>query len=313
MDEASIDPRAVEALLFLSPDPLSAEALADILEVDREDVFSALDGVAARFDETSGLELAQVAGGFALRTRADLEQVCDRLRQRPPEDRLSPAALETLAVVAYLEPVSRPDISRLRGVSVDSTVANLVDRGLLEEAGRDQSANAMRYRTTRAFQKRFGLADRRDLPPIERFELSGGQAEDLRRTLIDSGHLAPDTVRMSEAEAPVDGDVEASEAEERVEGGSASPNLTVVTEADEPEDSDDALDGAETVADAGDDDGGTSGPDVAKDEREDDVADRPDDDGAELGAVTAMDTSRADDAADLDGPDGPDPEAGGDE
>ena len=226
MTDGGIDPRAVEALLFLSPEPLSADALADILEVDREEVLAALDRVAERFDEGSGLELAPVAGGWTLRTRADLEDVCDRLRQRPPEDRLSPAALETLAVVAYLEPVSRPDISRLRGVSVDSTVANLVERGLLEEAGRGDGATAMRYRTTRAFQKRFGLADRRDLPPIERFELSGAQAEDLRRTLIDSGHLAPDTV------APGDGDDEAAIVRpdtgdaDPADGGGSGPSVT---------------------------------------------------------------------------------------
>ncbi len=183
------DPRALEALLFLSPDPLHLDALAEIMECDRDAVAAGLDIVAERHDERSGLELAQVAGGYALRTRADLAEVCDRLRERPAEDRLSPAALETLAVVAYLEPVSRPDISRLRGVSVDSTVANLVDRGLLEEVGRTDGAGAMRYRTTRAFQKRFGLADRRDLPPIERFELSGPQAEELRRSLVEAGHL----------------------------------------------------------------------------------------------------------------------------
>ena len=303
--------RSVEALLFLSPAPLSIVELCEITEEAPGPVQRALVDLQERHGPHGGLEVVEVAGGFALRTRADLAHVCDRLREHPPDDRLSAAALETLAVIAYMAPIGRPEIGRLRGVSVDSTVANLVDRGLLEEAGRDQSANAMRYRTTRAFQKRFGLADRRDLPPIERFELSGGQAEDLRRTLIDSGHLAPDTVRMSEAEAPVDGDAEASEVEEQVEGGSAAPNLTVVTEAEESEDSDDdASDGAEAIADAGDDDGG---PDVAEDERNDDVADRPDDDGAELGAVTAMDTSRADDAADRDGPDGPDPEAGGDE
>ncbi len=235
MTDGTIDPRAVEALLFLSPEPLTVDVLSDILEVDREEILTALDRVAERFDTTSGLELAQVAGGWALRTRADLEDVCDRLRQRPPEDRLSPAALETLAVVAYLEPVSRPDISRLRGVSVDSTVANLVDRGLLEEAGRGSGANAMRYRTTRAFQKRFGLADRRDLPPIERFELSGSQAEDLRRTLIDSGHLAPDTVTPDDGEDVVHVLSDTPGADPQEPGDDAAsdgPALTVVPDGD---------------------------------------------------------------------------------
>ena len=183
--------RKVEALLFLSPEPLALDVLAELAEAGVDEIREALEGLAGRHGETSGLEVAEVAGGYAMRTRADLEDVCDRLRQRPPEDRLSPAALETLAVVAYLEPVSRPDIGRLRGVSVDSTVANLVDRGLLEEAGRAASTGAMRYRTTRAFQERFGLAGADDLPSIDRFELTGPQAEELRRRLVDAGHLGP--------------------------------------------------------------------------------------------------------------------------
>ncbi len=183
--------RSFEALLFLSPEPLPLALLAELVEVSEEDALLALDELAERHDGAGGLEVAQIAGGYVLRTHADLEEVCDRLRERPPEDRLSPAALETLAVVAYMEPVSRPDIGRLRGVSVDSTVANLVERGLLEEAGRT-SSGAMRYRTTRSFQKRFGLRDQRDLPPIERFELSGDAAEDLRRRLIEAGHLPAD-------------------------------------------------------------------------------------------------------------------------
>lgn len=182
--------RKVEALLFLSPEPLAVDVLAELVDAEAGAVHAALTELDGRHSEATGLQVAEVAGGYTLRTRADLEDVCDRLRRRPPEDRLSPAALETLAVVAYLEPVSRPDIGRLRGVSVDSTVANLVERGLLEEAGR-ASTGAMRYRTTRAFQERFGLASTDDLPPIDRFELTGPQAQELRRRLVDAGHLGP--------------------------------------------------------------------------------------------------------------------------
>lgn len=201
--------RRVEALLFLSPDPLPLDLLADLADADRDATLAAVDELTARHDENSGLEVTEIAGGYALRTRADLEAVCDRLRHRPPEDRLSPAALETLAVVAYLEPVTRPDIGRLRGVAVDSTVANLVDRGLLEEAGRAVSG-AVRYRTTRAFQERFGLRDAGDLPPLERFELTGPQAEELRRRLVDAGHLGPSgpTAVADPPEAPAADDGE---------------------------------------------------------------------------------------------------------
>lgn len=194
--------RKIEALLFLSPEPLALDVLADLTEADHAATQAALDELVERHSGDGGLEVAEIAGGFALRTRADLEDVCDRLRGRPPEDRLSPAALETLAVVAYLEPVSRPDIGRLRGVAVDSTVANLVDRGLLEEAGRVASTGAMRYRTTKAFQERFGLRGVGDLPSIDRFELTGPQAEELRARLVDAGHLPEVPAGLREVPPP---------------------------------------------------------------------------------------------------------------
>jgi segregation and condensation protein B len=184
--------RQVEALLFLSPERLPVVALCETTDESAGAVQRALAELAGRHGPATGLEVAEIAGGFTLRTRADLAGVVDRLRERPPDDRVSPAALETLAVVAYLEPVSRPQISRLRGVSVDSTVASLVERGLLEEAGRSQEGGAMRYRTTRAFQERFGLRRAGDLPPLERFELSGPEAERVRRQLVQAGHLADD-------------------------------------------------------------------------------------------------------------------------
>jgi segregation and condensation protein B len=182
--------RQVEALLFLSPDPLPLGALAELTGAPPEAVRAVLGELAERHGSGTGLEVAEVAGGFALRTRADLSAVCDRLRERPPDDRLSPAALETLAVVAYLEPVSRPEISRLRGVAADATVVSLVERGLLEEAGRPEGGGAMRYRTTRAFQERFDLRGPGDLPPLQRFELTGPEAERVRQRLLEAGHLS---------------------------------------------------------------------------------------------------------------------------
>ena len=182
--------RRLEAILFLSPEPLPVVALCELTGEAPGPVQRALAELDERHAPDTGLELAEVAGGHALRTRADLAETCDRLRERPPEDRLSPAALETLAVVAYLEPVSRPEIGRLRGVAVDSTVVSLVERGLLEEAGRPAGGGAMRYRTTRLFQERFGLRGPGDLPPLERFELTGPEAERVRRRLAEGGHLA---------------------------------------------------------------------------------------------------------------------------
>lgn len=190
--------RQVEALLFLSPEPLPVVTLCEVTDESPGAVQRALAELAGRHGPDGGLEVAEIAGGYALRTRADLAPVVDRLRDRPSEDRVSPAALETLAVVAYLEPISRPQISRLRGVSVDSTVVSLLDRGLLEEAGRPPDGGAMRYRTTRLFQERFGLRSAGDLPPLEGFELTGPEAERVRRHLMEAGHLP-------EGEGPDDG------------------------------------------------------------------------------------------------------------
>lgn len=182
-------PRQIEALLFISPEPVPVERLCELTSEEAEPVRRALVELAERHGPGGALEIAEVAGGFALRVRADLGEVCDRLRARPPEDRLSPAALETLAVVAYMEPISRPEIGRLRGVSADATVAGLLERGLLEEAGRPGEGGAMRYRTSRAFQERFGLRGPQDLPQLERFELTGPEADAVRRRLADAGHM----------------------------------------------------------------------------------------------------------------------------
>lgn len=182
--------RAVEALLFLNPAPLGVVELCEVLQEPPGPVQRALQEVVARHGPDGGLEVVEIAGGWAMRTRADLAEVCDRLRDRPDDERISPAALETLAVIAYLEPIGRPEIGRLRGVAVDSTVNSLVERGLIEEAGRPAGGGAMRYRTTRAFQERFGLRNAGDLPALEDFELSGEEAERVRRQLLDAGHIA---------------------------------------------------------------------------------------------------------------------------
>jgi segregation and condensation protein B len=126
--------------------------------------------------------LERVAGGYAFRAARETAEACARLVERPVQRGLSQAALETLAVVAYLGPVSRPEIARIRGVAADSAVAGLVERGLVAEAGRPGEGGAVRYETTPLFERVFGLADRSELPPLE--ELAG-DAEELRTRLED--------------------------------------------------------------------------------------------------------------------------------
>ncbi len=180
--------RAVEALLFIAPEPLDQATLVDLTGESPAELGRAIDELRERHGADTGLELAEVAGGWALRTRADLAPVCDRLRARPRADRLSPAALETLAVVAYLEPVTRREIGRLRGVDVDSTVTSLMERGLIEEA--EGQPGPTRYQTTTHFLERFGLARRGELPPLERFELTGPEAQAIRARLQQAELIA---------------------------------------------------------------------------------------------------------------------------
>lgn len=174
--------RTIEALLFIAPEPLEVATIEDITGEPASEIGVALTEIRERHAEDTGLELAEIAGGWALRTRADLAPACDRLRARPREDRLSPAAMETLAVVAYLEPVTRREIGRLRGVDVDSTVSSLLDRGLIEEVESPGPGPAT-FRTSTLFLERFGLARRGDLPSLERFELTGPEAQALRARL----------------------------------------------------------------------------------------------------------------------------------
>jgi segregation and condensation protein B len=175
--------RTVEALLVIAAKPLSVEELTAATEDEPERVETAVGLLGSRYREgRSGIVLERVAGGYAFRAAREAAEACARLVERPVQRNLSQAALETLAVVAYLGPVSRPEIARIRGVAADSAVAGLVERGLVAEAGRDGDGGAVRYETTPLFERVFGLADRSELPELE--ELAGDAGE-LRARLED--------------------------------------------------------------------------------------------------------------------------------
>ena len=125
----------------------------------------------------------QVAGGFAFRASREASEACARLFERPIERGLSQAALETLAVVAYLGPCSRPEVARIRGVAADSAVASLVERGLISEAGRESGpGGAVRYRTTPLFERVFGLDSLAALPRLDDLGADSGQ---IRERLLE--------------------------------------------------------------------------------------------------------------------------------
>jgi segregation and condensation protein B len=160
--------RTIEALLVVAPQPLAIDDLVAATEDDAERVETAVGLLSERYREgRSGIVLEQVAGGWAFRASREAGEACARLFERPVEKGLSNAALETLAIVAYLGPCSRPDIARIRGVNVDGVVAGLVDRGLIVEAGRENEFGAVRYRTTPLFERVFGLESLAALPRLD--------------------------------------------------------------------------------------------------------------------------------------------------
>ncbi|HJR94783.1 MAG TPA: SMC-Scp complex subunit ScpB [Gaiellaceae bacterium] len=176
--------RTVEALLVVASAPLSLDELADATEDHPERIETAIGLLQERYAEgRSGIVLEEAAGGFAFRASRDAADACARLFERPVERGLSQAALETLAIVAYLGPCSRPDVARIRGVAADSAVASLVERGLISEAGREPGqGGAVRYRTTPLFERVFGLESLAALPRLDDL---GEDAVELRERLLE--------------------------------------------------------------------------------------------------------------------------------
>jgi segregation and condensation protein B len=177
----------VEALLFLSPEPVAADALADAAGEELHEVVTALERLREHYEfERRGFVLREVGGGWALSTHPDAEAAARRLLARPRTPPLTPAQAETLAIVAYLQPVSRPEIARIRGVNAESAAATLLERGLIEEAGRSQFG-AVLYRTTDLFLRLFGLDSVGDLPSVEAFDPSPELEAELRERLLKAG------------------------------------------------------------------------------------------------------------------------------
>jgi segregation and condensation protein B len=192
--------RIVEALLFLAPDPVAVADLAEAVDCDPQDVSAAL----AQLDRDyapgcRGLQLKHVAGGFALATDPVAEDAARRLLARPRTPPLTPAQAETLAIVAYLQPVSRPEITRIRGVAADSATSTLLERGLVEESGRSQFG-AILYRTTDLFLKLCGLDALDALPSVVEWDPSPEEESELRERLLRAGEQRAGVVgRFSDA------------------------------------------------------------------------------------------------------------------
>jgi len=159
----------VEALIFASPEPLTLKQLLKLLEAEpREDVQAALEELKRDYDRPGGLQLVEVAGGYQIVTRPDLHEWVRRLFHERTTQKLTVQALETLAVIAYRQPVTALEIGEIRGVNTSGVLNTLLERGLIKIAGRKQVVGRpFMYATTREFLIRFGLNDVNDLPKVE--------------------------------------------------------------------------------------------------------------------------------------------------
>jgi segregation and condensation protein B len=189
---------AIEALLLLADEPMRVEQLAEAVDVPRPVVEECLAELVAFYDETGrGFELREVGGGWRYYTREEHADLVSRFVLDGQQSRLSQAALETLAVVAYQQPISRARISAVRGVNVDGVIRTLVARGLVVEAGHDPESGAVVFATTSYFLERMGLRSLDELPEL------APQLPEVAELEAELGHLA--VVR-----SPIDGDVEGS-------------------------------------------------------------------------------------------------------
>jgi segregation and condensation protein B len=217
--------RTVEALLFLSAEPVTEMELLAACECEEEALTAALVELGEAFAPGErGLELRELAGGWTLATAPDTENAARRLLSKPRTPPLSPAQAETLAIVAYLQPVSRPEITRIRGVSADSAAGTLLERGLIEESGRSPFG-AVLYRTTSLFLKLFGMTSLDDLPDVEEWDPSPEEEADLRERLLRAG----------EARAGATPATEGLPEDAAVEGDAADPAAAELTPAQDAE------------------------------------------------------------------------------
>ena len=204
---------ALEALLFSSPRPVSEKDLADVLEATREAVRQALSSLSASADVPDrGVRLEQVAGGWRFVTRPEFDSLLRRFHEVTERSRLSLAALETLAIIAYRQPITLPEIQEIRGVNSSSVLKTLFEKKLITTAGKKPVVGTpFLYRTTSEFLVRFGLNDLEELPKPEEIE------EDLAATVGDEAAAADTGLAPAVTASPVEDDDEEEWDEEEAE------------------------------------------------------------------------------------------------
>ncbi len=179
---------ALEAVLMVADQPLDDATLATAVGYPVAEVVEALGALAQEYDESGrGFDLRNVAGGWRYYTREEFATVVERFVLDGQQARLTQAALETLAVVAYKQPVSRSRVSAIRGVNVDGVMRTLLTRGLVEEAGTDQETGAHLYRTSSYFLERIGVSSLDDLPELAPFLPTVDEFEDEQEVAAPAG------------------------------------------------------------------------------------------------------------------------------
>lgn len=208
---------ALEALLLVSSDPVSASALAKSLDIAPGEVASLLAELKAEYEDANrGFQLREVAGGWRLFTHPAYHEQVESYVLSWDTQRLSQAALETLAVIAYHQPVTRETVKGIRGVNSDGVISSLADKGLIRELGRDpERGQAILYGTTSAFLEKFGLRSTRDLPDLEQFAPDEQSRQFIRERL--SGRSIQSTLEETERDLQEERDlIDGSDADEPV-------------------------------------------------------------------------------------------------
>lgn len=210
LDQAQLS-GAIEAMLFVTDEPVGVIELADMLEVDPKLVEQALVDLREKLErEQRGIQLREVAGGWRLYTHPAYHDLVEKYVLSWDTRKLSQAAMETLAIVAYLQPCTRAGVASVRGVNSDSSINSLVEKGLIREAGQaDAPGNPTLYATTRGFLEKFGLRSVSDLPDLDEFAPDDATRQLIRERLSAGGQearVAPEA-QMSDGEAadPLDG------------------------------------------------------------------------------------------------------------
>jgi segregation and condensation protein B len=195
--------RAIEAVVMASPEPVAPDLLAQLVEISTAAVEETCERLAAQYERDGrGFVLVRVAGGYRFQTHPDLAPYVERFVLEGQHARLSPASLETLAIVAYKQPIGRAQLSAIRGVNVDATLRTLVQRGYVEEFDHEPTpGNPARFGTTSRFLERLGIDSLVDLPPLGDFVPDAGIVEALERGLRVPNDVGPNaTIALDDDE-----------------------------------------------------------------------------------------------------------------